>query len=201
MLSSRKLGIGGGAMTLAVAMTGIAVAATSSRSSTIHGCVGRHGELRVATRCASGERSLTWNKAGRTGKTGPAGPSKGYATTTQVGFGLSDDKTLLTLTLPAGNYELAASIELSNNETSQVTVSCGVQDSPTQDDSYTGIATAGVPFGGGVIPGAGSVAVTSTVTLTKTTPVWVFCTGPSDVDADGNFQAIKVGSLSATTFP
>jgi hypothetical protein len=55
---------------------GYAVAATISSSNVIHACeVTRTGELLVKTKCAAGQRAVSWNKTGVRGATGAAGTS------------------------------------------------------------------------------------------------------------------------------
>ena len=72
----------GGLVALAFAASLTLGAANEPASAPIRGCVAKDRELRVAKRCAKGEKRIRWNQAGppgpvgisgRAGPTGPAG--------------------------------------------------------------------------------------------------------------------------------
>jgi hypothetical protein len=99
-------------MVLAVgAAGGIAYAAIPDSAGVIHGCYQKaNGSLRVIDtqaggKCSSVENPLDWNQ---TGPAGPRGPSDAYLAS-DGGKPISlTGTTLVSLTLPAGNYTLIA---------------------------------------------------------------------------------------------
>ena len=77
IVMTNTLGTALGALSLLVAGSGLAVAASGSGpSGAVNACVTRStGDLRLAKKgCRPGERPLTWNVKGPTGPTGPPGP-------------------------------------------------------------------------------------------------------------------------------
>lgn len=99
------------AIVVVLAAGGIAYASIPDSGGVIHGCYQKtNGSLRVIDteaggKCSSNENSLSWNQ---TGPAGPRGPSDAYlASDGGKPIGLSPT-TLVSLTLPAGNYTLIA---------------------------------------------------------------------------------------------
>ena len=62
-----------------VAGTAVSIAATTAKSGTIHGCVGKKGALRVvksASKCSSKEKPISWNNKGPKGPAGTPAATK-----------------------------------------------------------------------------------------------------------------------------
>jgi hypothetical protein len=99
------------AVVVVLAAGGIAYASIPDSGGVIHGCYQKtNGSLRVIDteaggKCSSGENSLSWNQ---TGPAGPRGPSDAYLAS-DLGKPIGPSgTTLVSLTLPAGNYTLIA---------------------------------------------------------------------------------------------
>jgi hypothetical protein len=99
------------AVVVALAAGGIAYASIPDANGVIHGCYAKiNGQLRVIDpslggACTSSEKPLNWNQ---TGPTGPRGPSDAYLASDGGKTIGQDPTTLVSLTLPAGNYTLIA---------------------------------------------------------------------------------------------
>lgn len=140
------------AAAVAVATGGVALASDAASTTTYHGCVGRHGELRIASICHDNERAIWWNQrgpagprgakgdrgdagtAGTNGLNGAPGPSHawfdGAATTaTTLPFTLGASHTLAqTPTLAAGSYVASAVVTVLNTSTTTPeTATCTLQ--------------------------------------------------------------------------
>jgi len=95
-----------------VAGTAVSVAVTSAKSGTIHGCVGKHGALRVvksASKCTSKEHAISWNSKGPQGPTGAPAASKIYQLNLSGSATNSGTRTFLNTpaTVPIANSKVA----------------------------------------------------------------------------------------------
>jgi hypothetical protein len=130
----RRLGRAGKlllAFGVAGAVFGIATAVQASipdASGVIHGCYNQNGSLRVIDtssehHCIPGEKPLNWNQKGVSGATGPTGPTGATGpsdawdalTSTTVPMPAPGFTTLISLSLPAGNFFVNATGSLRDN--------------------------------------------------------------------------------------
>jgi hypothetical protein len=181
---------------VATAAAGVTYAA--AKSSAARACETKKGVLVLATakgKCPNRDHKVT---IGAKGARGPAGPSNGYSVTsnTAVPLGAASGTTVVSVALPAGSFLLASSVEFLNYDTSQLSAVCNFVAGSTQSLGYATQATAGVKIVTSTLPGAGSVSLTSAVTLTTPTTVEVQCLGTSDLQAQATINAHRVGKLT-----
>jgi len=187
-----SLGLCSGLAAMACAIGGVAIAAPSSSSSTIHACANnRTGVLSLANHCRAGSHAVTWNK------TGPAGPSKVYATYIAAAQNLTPSAwtVVASLALPAGSYTVSAALEVNNGTTSSLLAQCQLnwptgagQAASSRFFGWvpTGFLHNGLPFN---LIGQASLATPGTLTLSCDA-------GGTSSAGDIDVIATKVGSLS-----
>lgn len=107
--------------------TMVAVAAPKSTSDVIHACVnGRTGAVRIvsaATRCRRSESAISWNV---TGPAGAPGVSAAFVTTVpgRTAIGLGAPTEVARLDLPAGSYQVMATLHAVRPTGGRGNVSC-----------------------------------------------------------------------------
>jgi hypothetical protein len=210
----------GGRIVLALAVGGavfgISTAVQASipdASGVIHGCYSKSaapgsqpGALRVidtavGQTCQVSEGSVNWSKTGPTGAEGPTGPtgqtgpSNAFYTTGFPGTPLGTSfETILSLSLPAGQYVLNGSMQFANNAVSAI-VGCSVflgvtQENPSFAQQMPNVANAKI-----------EIPVTSAFTLASTTTVSVQCAASVALGAvpqPSSMAATHVGSLTTS---
>jgi hypothetical protein len=145
--------------------------------------------------CRPQDMALSWNQAGPQGPEGPRGPSDGYVTSLipSNAKNLHDhSESVLSLSLPAGDYILSASVRVDRTQPGTSTVFCD-------------IIPGGGPFPTGyreVLEGDGAtatIAVTSGFSLSSDEIVNLLCHAFGDEGtfaALADLTAIRVGTLT-----
>jgi hypothetical protein len=186
-----------GTLVALAALGGVAWASIPSTNGIIYGCYNkRSGVLRVINtsvrqRCRRRESALNWEEVGpqgkrgatgpkgatgsrgqtgQTGQTGPEGPSNAYFAAQTGTSKLSSSSTnVLVLPVPAGKYVVSASVEITNEDTSQEATeeaTCAIKGSNISEQP----ATATVPYVKGLstsetVPLVGTFNVSASETL------------------------------------
>lgn len=179
----------------------VAYAAIPDAGGVIHACYDPGNRtLRVidtesGEACRPQDRALSWNQTGPQGQVGPRGPSDGYVTRLLPFEAKNLDNhnvNVLSLSLPAGDYILSASVRVDRTQPGTSTVFCDLR-------------VGGGPFPTGyveILDGAGAVATlaaTSGVSLSTDEMVHLTCEAIGD---DGTFAtladltAIRVGTVT-----
>lgn len=207
--------VAGSVLVLVAAAGGIAYATIPDSGGIIHACYSPNGSegtngtpLNIVdspgATCSKGQREITWGQTGpqglkgdkgdtgatgATGATGPAGPSAAY---TNYGVGLvsiaeGTVQTVASLTLPAGNYTLAATAHVNRDGDTrfgQCTLEPGNVNST--------FALFPLHAVGGI-----RLPVMGDVTAPNGTTVYLRCWGiDGAVKATGNVTATQVGSIT-----
>ncbi len=162
----------------------------------IHGCYQRNvGNLRVidatAESCRASEVPLDWNQTGPTGPTGATGPTgptgaRGPsdawdASTTGVAVPAGSSQTIVSLSLPAGNFFVEAKASISGGAGYQ----CILDGPGGKLDSSLTVANA-----------LATVPVQSTVSLTSAGTVLLRCVSfTNSASVDGHIDAIQIATL------
>lgn len=151
--------------------------------------------------CRTQEMALSWNKMGPQGpqgpqgSEGPRGPSDGYVTSLIPANAKNvDNRTVnvLSLSLPAGDYLLSASVRVERNQSGTSTVFCDLR-------------VGGGPFPTGYLErldGADAVATmaaTNGISLTSNEMVHLTCSAFGDDGTSvtlADLTAIKVGKVT-----
>ncbi len=205
----------------ALALVALGVA-TSAGASTLYACVNkRTGAARLFSykpRCKRGQARLSWNtqgpagkngsngkngatgKSGPTGKTGNTGPSgtnatvNGYSATgsESVAFTGGKEATILTKSLPAGNYIITAKTVLSATAATpgiRVVAACELLDgAPPLDRSGW---DAQLAEDSGTSIGETTLSMEAAVSLKATTVISLVC---SDLSSDEHEKKIAAAS-------
>jgi len=142
----------------------------------------------VGPKGAKGDKGDT----GETGPQGPVGPSAGYGASNTAATDLAQGTTtVVTVSVPAGNYVAHANVDLLNKDTAATTASCRLEDGTgTVLDAVSQTTAAGaeatIPLDGVVtLAAAGSLRVRCTET-----------TGQNLHLNGARITAVKVGSLN-----
>jgi hypothetical protein len=198
---------------LVIAAAGGAYAA--SGGGTITACVHKHGgTLYKAKKCSKGDAKISWNKAGQRGSTGKNGTNGKNgnngnngnngavaafttaplsATVNFTTAGLLTQKTILSLTLPAGDYAISANTTatLSANAVTNYDVNCSLVDGATND----------LVAGGGTSESNGhgdvNLAMNIDVSETATSTVSIECYNATTTPAAGFNLFANSAAISA----
>jgi hypothetical protein len=199
-----------GALALLVSAVGAAgatvVSAHGGDAGQIHGCANHsHGTLRivgVSESCLPSESALDWNIQGPTGAAGPQGPtgargpSDAYVTSLVTGTSLSSSHPFGTrvasLTLPAGEYIVSASVSVARGQAGASDPTCGLR-------------VAGGPLDRGYgehLTGAddrATIAISGVAPLTSGGVVAIDCDAIGDPGTSvqlADLTAVRVGALT-----
>ncbi len=204
-----------------LAAAGIAYAAIPDGTGVIHGCyANKGGSLRVidtglGQSCDSkNETSLTWSQTGpsgargptgakgTTGATGAKGPSgatgpsdafTNYGTPTQISS--LDTQTVTSVTLPAGNYTLSASIRAVNDDGDTNLLACDYVSAGTlhEQQAVVSLQGQGSDIDALTFPMIGDVTIS-----TDGTAVFLRCEPAFTATFIANMIATKVGAITPT---
>jgi hypothetical protein len=181
------------ALVVLLAAGGIAYASIPDSAGVIHGCYQKStGSLSVINtdagqKCSSTQNPLDWNQ---TGPAGPRGPSDAYLAS-DGGKPISlTGTTLVTLTLPAGNYTLTAKTGVYSLTSADI-VDCLLQSGTTTLDEdqvrVDGLSTTN--------DDNEFMDLIGVVSLTSTGTVSVFCTSSSSASENTQLLATQVATL------
>jgi hypothetical protein len=148
----------GAALVLAAGVAIPAVALSASSPVTYYACVTNStGALKIVSKtatCAAGQHKISWNNIGpkgpkgARGARGPAGLVSSHIAQSSsfVALNSSEDTVVLTLSLPAGSFQVSADVGADLDDTSMPdTVSCSMLDGNNNvlDDQYTSYSLEG----------------------------------------------------------
>lgn len=195
----KALAIVGAASALAVLGAGFAVAATSG--TTIKACAAKSdGSLRMAKKCKTNEKAVSWGVTGpkgATGATGPAGPSDVYLfSAAGVAAGtLQSGSNVATFTLPAGNWLLDSDVRVGGTAAeSAVYCTFNISGAVTGTTFTTSTVAPKAPatFTSAVLPVMGAV------NLIQATPLNLYCrnTDGAASISKSPITATRVGTLT-----
>jgi hypothetical protein len=210
-------------LALFAALGAVAWAAIPGPEAIIHGCYRkRGGALRVINtadhaKCGHKEAELNWEEigprgprgatgsrgaTGPAGATGPRGPSNAYATSQSASLTLSGSAgEILSLTVPAGDYVLDASVKIANEDaTGEATeeATCVLKGVPSPPPE----ASATVPYVSGSTPASETVPLDGAVSLSAPATLELSCmqltAGPGPtVASQARIEAVQVASLES----
>lgn len=183
---------------IATAAAGGGIALASSSSGTVHGCVNKKtGALRIMSGCGGGEKAVIWNLKGVAGPTGATGPSDAWEAKTPGSTNVTAVSVgLLSITVPAGNYDVTGKVNEENDGTVMAKLECWLNAGTTTLDDMltTAPASNSATFGAGnatnIVHAGYAASATTTFSLT--------CNGKyGDAVAAINpsLSAIKIGTL------
>lgn len=179
----------------ALALAGaIAYAAIPDTAGVIHGCLKPgDGKLRVidsdTQSCKGKETPLNWSQQG-------GGGSDGFATVVRDVSITDVESAVATLTLPAGNYIVNASIFVNNDSgTLSAPIICSF--SPIGLGGFFAMPL--TPFVSGAIPSAGTLAMTNAISLSSTGPVSVLCYDNAGPGASATINTVQMTAIKVAT--
>jgi len=186
---------------IATLVAGGGIALASSSSGTVHGCKNKKtGALRIMSGCSKSEQVVVWNlkgATGATGATGAAGPSDAWEAKTPGSTNVTAVSVgLLSITVPAGNYDVTGKVNEENDGTVMAKMECWLNAGTTTLDDMltTAPASNSATFGAGnatnIVHAGYAASADTTFSLT--------CNGKvGDVVAAVNpsLSAIKIGTL------
>lgn len=184
--------------------SGWAIAASTSSSATLRACANKTtGALRLAGKCKSNERRVTWNTVGPrglrglqgiqgtkgdAGATGAIGPSDVFAKNAAGPVSITSSTTVGSISLPAGTYLVFARLSLQG---AQQIVRCNFSPTGTANKDSVNTTIAGFQI---------EAPLFDTESLNSSTSVAVVCTafGSGATAYDIVLNAIKIGSLTTS---
>jgi len=195
-------------------------AVPAAQASTLYACVAKNGSAHLyAKKPKKGEKLLSWNSAGINGASGvngaPGAPGAagakgangangavaGYVVKQVGSVNITEEEhPIVSKSLPAGSYIVSAKVETSaaGKSAGMMESRCELFDGTTLDESQwiSGLAEFGI---GGIFLASTTLPLETAVTLTKTTPMEVWCETQLNKATSGEMSAADAVLVAVQT--
>jgi hypothetical protein len=194
---SGRLAVALSAVAVVLAASGAGLAAAGgvdAGSNTINGCYNKtSGALTILTaahkRCTKGTAAISWNKTGPRGPAGAAGPV--YFSAGHFAASLGSPVVVASLSVPAGSYSYAVSVNVENDTGAADTFTCSLTDA-----SDVLVDTAGATVPAGSLQAISLTGASATATGSATVTCQDTANSASAYVDSASFTATKVSGLS-----